>query len=841
MYCLLSGVIIVALIYSGLFMILRHTQPAQAQRIPSSVSTLLSGSSKGISGGYQQSSYDTTKTYELWSYRSDGIYDTRNRCEKADDGNNIITERDKKLVNKGTLLNPNWVYVRDCINRNEPLPRDNLLKHDWNSRKENPNFQPDELENMQPFLVLGSTTGSGIQNLTLELQVWIPDDGNNRLKIKASHFCEKGDIWDMNSNDYANLSVIFKGKNKAADSKECINDNTEDFEITNIKDELGEPFERQTFTTNAAGGIKTADTPYKLYKIEMRTTDICNSGVKVSCNSYTNQFRLEVTYPKDTAYLGIAETNIEKRAMQADIPNNALGVGMRLPGDTKAGYSSDQDLEFIRLKILWEIELYVAVNPEKGCSGRSIHGEFGLYDHDYPAQKPWLEDDFPPTLEINSIDRNAYLEGTTMPNDWGLAEYVTTFTTNPSNEWDNKVYEEFAADRIYRLHFYNLDQRSWMQIGIPFAQSNALRKCIDRPIVKVYHGDISVGGWFGKNATSNACRGEDPSSLINNGKGHIYAHAALRDAGNYGSSAEYAVYARDEINGFYSGYKRPLKPPSKVPPPEPPDRLTFANTTNDPWGGKLSGELRCIPNWWRRTEHLEDKKDSTTTQFFLNKPNGDPWGEDIEQFYSPPTPHTLTISVNSTSPPMGLDLKAAIYVKGNLLIKEDIINENANLTKLNQVKSIYFIVKGDIFIESNVTRIDAVLIAIPTNDAQTEDGRIFTCYVDQVRGMHDLTYDPVNETEKIPSTKRNVVRKNISYDQNCRNRLTINGALTARQVRLGRVTNPSPPSGYYNADEGSVTEEINFLPEYFIGTPLLPTHTDWYYASDSVTILPVNF
>ena len=78
-----------------------------------------------------------------------------------------------------------------------------------------------------------------------------------------------------------------------------------------------------------------------------------------------------------------------------------------------------------------------------------------------------------------------------------------------------------------------------------------------------------------------------------------------------------------------------------------------------------------------------------------------------------------------------------------------------------------------------------------------------------------------------------------SFDQSCSaKKLTVNGALIAREIHLGRTyvdkTQPYDTGKF-------VSEEINLLPEYFIGTPNLPGFEDWLHRSDSIHILPVNF
>ena len=440
---------------------------------------------------------------------------------------------------------------------------------------------------------------------------------------------------------------------------------------------------------------------------------------------------------------------------------------------------------FQRLKILWEIDLYVAIDPEEGCSAEDVKGTFGLYDTDFPSQ-PWLDPGFPPSLKIFSTSRNAFLNGEDPP--WILEEggKIWTFIEAgliAQNHWDSKTESFFDGDKIYHFQFYNLDQRSWMQIGVPFAQFNALQKCIDRPLVKIYHGDISVGGRFGSHTTGNACLKDDLTSPTP--AAAIYAHVRAEGEGSYGSSAEYGVYARGEIEGFYSKFKR-----GQDPPPDPTQELTFANNDdpNFPWGGNWGGQLRCIPNYWREVDKELKAQDSIGIDLGVDLTQEAI--QNTRQLYVPKS-EEFTIT-NTPDPTVDLELKTTIYVEGDLYINNNIINENEELTTQNQIYLIYIIVKGDIFIDASVTQIDAVLIAMPSDDdPHIPEGRIYTCYIKNLTDINGI--DIHSYKTLIDKDDMALDDTNREHEQACRTRLTVNGALIARQVRLGRVTDPIRP------------------------------------------------
>ena len=851
----------------------RYTQYVQAQGGGQvlNVEALLQNASEIVQGSYQT---EPEGDYNLWQYRTDtSHYIDINECDAKDDGNETPKEPlswerpgggPRENFNDVTRwgLDGDWEYnsytylgitysqwdftetgflsgTEYCEDRNMPDFGDNLKydpsfptskphytradnrggaptrpvslngggrtpsAHDWNTS----GLDADTLEDMQPFLAIGVTPLKGLKSPTLELNAWIPKEYTGQLTVKASDFCGE-DIWDYRHPTDPQLYISFEGGSTKTITCTA-NGNRENFQVS--LGGLGDPQDVRTFTHY--DGSKISQKVYKLYKITAGTSLAANSS------SYTNQFRLKITQPSD-GYLGIAKTDIT----DPDEPKNALGVGMRLPGDNTA---SDPPT-FQRLKILWKIDLYVAIDPEEGCSAKDVKGTFGLYDTDFPSQ-PWLKPNFLPSLKISSVPRNAFLNGdstTWRPEVEGGAIYTFGDESKADNLWDSTTKEFFDGDRIYRFQFYNLDQRSWMQIGVPFAQFNALQKCIDRPLVKIYHGDISVGGRFGSHTTGNACLKDDLTSPPP--AAAIYAHVRAEGEGSYGSSAEYGVYARGEIEGFYSKFKR-----GQDPPPNPTQELTFAN--NDAtlaWGGGWEGRLRCMPNYWREVDKELKAQDSMGIDLGIDLTRADI--QNTRQLY---VPQAEKFTITNTDPTVDLELKTTIYVEGDLYINDNIINENEELTTQNQIYLIYLIVKGNIFIASDVTRIDAVLIALPSNHlampkTPPEKGRIYTCYIE---GLTNSTLDIHSYDILIDKDDMALDDTNRKHEQTCRQRLTVNGALIARQVHLGRVTDPD------NIVDGRITEEINLLPEYFIGTPQLPPHSDWFYKSDSITTLPTNF
>ncbi len=840
------------------------------------VTTVIENASTPITGGWQAGTDNSDpEQYRLWSYKTYGLdekgssYPRRVFCywyrvpvyDTDEDGNKFLvpisditfggeTYRETQTFNndEGTSTVENVVgggvtievdgklrpdlnpYRSDCLALNvDPLKnnlvnRDDYLVHEVPAEAQAygwmtgtnpviwPNSQTAILE-QKPFLVLGNnaTGGGGFTNTSLDLNLWIPDDFDiAALELTTSNLCDNTN-WDENG-DHAEISVHLKGQAGSVqiiDEDDCAQDTHSLAGINNLSTLIGASFPKRNLT--ALSDTASEDQLYKHYKIEAKIDLGTNTD-----QHYINQFSLAVSQPIN-AYLGIGQTQSDRGGDY--ISTTALSVSNRLPDP------------YDRLEVFWQTEIYLAADASKGCSGEETE-RIGFYDSDYPTEDSvgteiWghyvgKNPDMKPEVDIYSADRNKFLNGEIVRID--TPERKLTFDGRQDgadvsqDEWE---YEEFTFeyDKIYELRFRNIDQRTWIQIGLPFDQINALQKCVDKPLVKVYQSDVSAGGRFGSGINIRNCR-DDDLSLATPAVVGIYAHGQV---GLNGSSSEYVVYARGTIDAFYSKFKG-----NQDPPPDPIQELTFANNdASFAWGGHWGGQQRCMPNYWRQVQHLESPLEEAS----LNLAN---LSQNSATYYTPPLPDEI---LSLSAPGNDLDLKAAVYVEGDLLITSNIINNNANMKKFNEIKSIYLIVQGDIFIDASVTQIDAVLVAMPSDDTHSQEGRIYTCYLDNLSAVDSVNLDSLKELQKKTSTK--LKAENIRYAQECVKQLVVNGALIARRIHLGRTTSSDSSSlGYATYP---VSEEVYLQPEYLIGAPQLPTYSDWFYKSDSITILPINF
>ncbi len=702
--------------------------------------------------------------YTLWRYRDDvASYENDHyNCPKwqfhPEYSTYTTTDADGKVTTH-TYLDPDksyWQLANDFCDRNPsgPLNLKNLTGYpkwipvyggneypDWrigkkitgeeeavstSVKREWPNFSPlnaQEVLDQEPFLVVGddgqSGAGSGFFDRTLEMEVWIPENTINSLSIQSTGLCHNTgnhDLWDeIPSNGRTNLYIQgLDQKILLINSSNC----SASVSLSPPQASSLKPWkEKILFTSTYTDGKK-----YEGYKI------IANAVTEGDSAFYVNQFRLKIGSPSHsylTATSAGTENDLDPTAFEN---SNTLNISNRLPGN-----------EYKRLEILWETTVYVAPDAKDGCSDKETK-YLGIYDSDYPSiAQAWMEPNYPIKMDIFKVDRNDFLEG-------GIVDFPSTpdetlefngvidksderppqkyRSTEDArnkyvggNNWEDKEYE-FEGDTIYKIRIYNIDQRTWIQIRLPYSQINAIEKCLRKPLVKVYYSDISAGGRFGLGENLDACISQElinpplPEPKI---EASVYTHAKdLRfNSTAWGSSAQYGARVHDEIIGFYSDFPSPAGKglPNSL------QGLTFAN--NDAtvkWGGQFGGRARCMPNYWRGAKRMTDTANPAITLDI-----GALTENNIEKLFTPISGQFTLTNSNTTD----LGLKATIYVEGDLIIGDNIYNNNStDFNKFNEMGYIYLIAKGDILIDPSVTHIDAVLVAY-TEDSITS-GHVFS-------------------------------------------------------------------------------------------------------------------
>ena len=184
-------------------------------------------------------------------------------------------------------------------------------------------------------------------------------------------------------------------------------------------------------------------------------------------------------------------------------------------------------------------------------------------------------------------------------------------------------------------------------------------------------------------------------------------------------------------------------------------------------------------------------------------------------------PPTLTVTGGANLN----NLKATIYVDGDLLIKDDIKNLDSlsKMTDFDKIGHLTFVVLGDIKIDPSVSQIDAVLVAQAkqTGKISYQGGVINFCYYD----LDSLT--------KV---------KQIHHWDVCQGQIRVNGALVAQRVLFNRLyASLSDEPGRADLTGTTASEIINLSPTYLISAPIIPFDSTWKNSTGSIFELPTGF
>lgn len=334
------------------------------------------------------------------------------------------------------------------------------------------------------------------------------------------------------------------------------------------------------------------------------------------------------------------------------------------------------------------------------------------------------------------------------------------------------------------------------------------------PYFKVYSGDVSAGGAFQN--SDGSCDVNDPRKYIdpaNNsakvgskyyGGIRAYAYPYYNVNGMpKGSSVDFAAFALGLINGkstnsfppygFYSDAANPSTASTNNS-----NVFDFAN--QDLLGGLMAGNsssyAHCAPDYYDITMNGAANRGAGTV-YDLFQQNGQ------QSFTQAGAPLNIinTGTINS---------QLTVYVQGDVYISSNItynpagwgFNMNSDSGNFGSNNAPYFalIVKGNIYIDPSVNRLDGFYIAQPSK-SDGSDGIIATC--------------APGGTEANPA----------QISQNCNSQIVFNGAVAAQHVHLLRSygnasaaatseSGPYNPSSSYNA-----AEIFNFAPSIVLGQP----------------------
>jgi hypothetical protein len=304
---------------------------------------------------------------------------------------------------------------------------------------------------------------------------------------------------------------------------------------------------------------------------------------------------------------------------------------------------------------------------------------------------------------------------------------------------------------------------------------------IRKPYVRVYNGDVFAGGTFDNNGVCGASVNADL-------KGRS-------DAGRGASGTEMAAYALGVISDFGSASRRST-------PPTFPTGLSFANSPAGTLGS--FGSSHCVYDYFNRSRFLTgDPRLNTSSFSTLNYPADFPTGGQTVS-----TAGSVTLAGGTG------DIRHTLYVDGDVFISGNI--SYASTSWPNEASIPYFtlVVKGNIYVGSNVTRLDGVYIAQPDSGKPAgTTGRIFTCR----------------------STGGGGRIADSDMASQCDNQLMVYGAFIADRIILQRTHGTLYAGATNEGVTANIAEVFQGTPNLYIGYPAYSTDNGLY---DSIKELP---
>lgn len=331
----------------------------------------------------------------------------------------------------------------------------------------------------------------------------------------------------------------------------------------------------------------------------------------------------------------------------------------------------------------------------------------------------------------------------------------------------------------------------------PSGGTSTQQSCVHvatKPYFRAYTGDVVAGGGF-KDA-SGGCAQNARAAVIGWNK---RALASVPVGERYGGAGvQHAVFALSQIFDTASSLNAGAGPPAS---------LSFAN--NNPaqnnsasglFGGHL-GSVPCIADHYATLPDDYTLLGASTSAGLASGTyyrNGD-----------------LQLDAGSISP----GNKVTIYVNGRVYINGNVVYCNGAdggacaAWDSSNIPMFRLIANNNIHVGNNVTRLDGLYVAQPTN---ATTGVIYTCQA--------LTqFTPLPLTGQLGSL--------------CGSKLTVNGAFVARQVRLLRTIGTLRQSlPTEEPTSNNIAEVFNLNPAFWISQPDDPASSTNRY--DSITSLP---
>lgn len=325
--------------------------------------------------------------------------------------------------------------------------------------------------------------------------------------------------------------------------------------------------------------------------------------------------------------------------------------------------------------------------------------------------------------------------------------------------------------------------------------SNTCVFVTNKPYVSIYDNDVSAGG----GGLGQPC----------SGTGNITTYS--KDGG---SGTQLAAYANGTIgSSFKTAFLRSVTPITGDPTfpvlgmPVLPDGLKFASY----------GRVDCATDFYT-VDQFEDgdarKDPHNGATLNLGAPgliqNG-------EQTVSTPPQPLGKLTLDGT---ISFNVKHSVFVDGDVHIRNNIEYGSTTWDNIDAIPYFNLVVKGNIYIDPGVTRLDGRYIAQPKADGSK--GEIFTC----APGGNN------------PGENGNTLWNSCGGTSG--RRLTINGQFVAKQVHFLRTVDTISSGTYKERRNQSKASEIfNFSPELYLARPAVrPTATSTSGEYEYITTLP---
>ena len=280
--------------------------------------------------------------------------------------------------------------------------------------------------------------------------------------------------------------------------------------------------------------------------------------------------------------------------------------------------------------------------------------------------------------------------------------------------------------------------------------------------------------------------------------------------------------------------------------PNSPYSLSFANSPDAGYpvgytGGLFSGNTTtptayCIPDYYDAFKPSSFSAIACNGYIFQTQAPPSPPSSVVYAFTEPnPASCAVNVATNGSGPSSLKIVNSGttpqsmtVFLNGNLYIPKNIQVQYWGADNLNDPSTgtgtkLVFVVLGNIYIAPTVSRIDGWYIAQP-NPLIPNSGNIYTCYDNTVTSKGVLVAPTGTPDDSW-------IYNNCSINKAGNSALTVNGALTAQNIVLNRITSNS-------GGLSGPTEFFNYTSGMNLGGPFFSVNTTTGVTIDSVVDLP---